>query len=50
MTCKCSQPWCDFPACRPHLGKVIIVKLAVRGLLPARVPEWLIRVLGWKGV
>lgn len=48
--CDPARPWCDWPACHPHRGKSIIVRLAVRGLLPSRVAEWLIRNLGWKGV
>ncbi len=46
--CTCPRPWCDWPACRGHRGKAAIFKLALWGLLPVAVAEWLIRVLGWK--
>lgn len=46
--CTCPRPWCDWPACRGHRGKAAIFKLALWGLLPVTVAEWLIRVLGWK--
>lgn len=49
--CTCtSRPWCDYPACRQHRGKALIVRLAVLGLLPAAFAEWLIGALGWKEV
>lgn len=48
--CTCTpRPWCDYPACRQHRGKAIIVRLTVIGLLPAGFAQWLIGVLGWKG-
>lgn len=47
--CTCSpRPWCDYPACRQHRGKAIIIHLAVIDLLPAGYAQWLIDVLGWR--